>query len=161
MPPVERIPEGYEIRENVNGVVSLGKTRPVQILTEERLAVENQLERHRKARNYRLEVKGKRIVVYERTGPDAEDLSPMLRRLGGVSQGRMQAVRDMLDESARFTPVMRFTLADAEHRRFNVQRMYYRGGAVRWKDLMTTGPLDELAPPLIPLLGTDQFFELI
>jgi hypothetical protein len=38
--PVEQIPDGYEIRESVNGVVSLAKTRPQQILPDERAAVD-------------------------------------------------------------------------------------------------------------------------
>ena len=55
--PVDEIPEGYEIRESVNGVVSLAKERPVQILPEERAAVEAAIGQHPKARNYRADWK--------------------------------------------------------------------------------------------------------
>ncbi len=62
---MEDIPEGYEIRESVNGRVSLAKTRPQLITQKERAAVERAIARHPKARNYRLDVKQKQIFVYE------------------------------------------------------------------------------------------------
>jgi len=44
--PVEEIPVGWEISESVNGVVSLVKKRPAQILPEELAAVEAEVQRH-------------------------------------------------------------------------------------------------------------------
>lgn len=77
--PVEQIPEGYTISESVNAVVSLVKARPGQILPEEIAAVESAVRRHPKSRNYRVGVKQNRIEVYERRGPDVEDLLPVIR----------------------------------------------------------------------------------
>jgi hypothetical protein len=45
--PVEQIPEGFTISESVNGIVSLIKIRPMQILPTEVAAVEAALQRHR------------------------------------------------------------------------------------------------------------------
>ena len=68
--PVEAIPEGYEVVESVNGVVSLAKARPALIRPEELALVQAAVAKHPKARNYRVDVKGERIVVYEREGAD-------------------------------------------------------------------------------------------
>ncbi len=66
--PIEQIPEGYTISESINGIVSLVKARPAQILPEEIAAVESAVRRHPKSRNYRAGVKQNRIEVYERAG---------------------------------------------------------------------------------------------
>jgi hypothetical protein len=72
--PVEAIPEGYEVVESVNGVVSLARARPALIQPEERDLVQAAVAKHPKWRNYRVDVKGERIVVYEREGADARYL---------------------------------------------------------------------------------------
>jgi hypothetical protein len=80
--PVEDVPEGWRISESVNGVVSLVKARPSQILPEELAAVEAAVGRHPKARDYRVADKRDRIEVYEWVGPDADELVAGLPRLG-------------------------------------------------------------------------------
>ncbi|MBC8450346.1 MAG: hypothetical protein H8D78_21645, partial [Chloroflexi bacterium] len=62
--PVEEIPEGYSISESVNGIVSLIKDRPQQILPEEIAAIEAAVQRHPKSRNYRVNVRYDRIEIY-------------------------------------------------------------------------------------------------
>jgi hypothetical protein len=159
--PVEAVPEGYEIRESVNGVVSLAKKRAALILPEEREAVERAIERHSKARNYRMDVKGKRIVVYERVGPDVEDLSPMLRRIGQLSSTRLGELQASLDRNARFTPVMRFTLSDEEKRTFYTERWCYLGSIDDWIHIGRSGPVHLLAQRFVPLLGSDALYEVL
>lgn len=55
---VEHIPQGYQIEESVNGIVSRVKERPRLILPKESASVEAALKRHPKARNYRVTVDG-------------------------------------------------------------------------------------------------------
>ena len=62
---VAQIPEGCKIVESVNGVVSLTKDIPGKILADELVAVQQLLDRHPHARQYRLNVKPDRIQVYE------------------------------------------------------------------------------------------------
>jgi len=159
--PVEEVPEGYEIRESVNAVVSLTKKRAVLILPEERAAVVDAIGRHRKARNYRIDVRGKQVVVYERVGPDVEDLSPMLRRIAQLSSTRLGELQASLDQSARFTPVMRFTLLDEEKRTFYTERWCYLGGIDDWIHIGRSGPVHLLAQRYVPLLGSDALYEVI
>jgi hypothetical protein len=130
---LEEIPEGYEIRESVNGVVSLAKSRPMELLDSEIAAVQQALDAHPKARKYRKDVKPRQITIYEAITPD----------LG------------------QFTPVMRFSLMDKDDRLFEAERMCYRGGVEDWIDIALAQPIDELCSQLIPKLGTEEFFELI
>jgi hypothetical protein len=157
--PLEEIPEGFEIGESVNGLVFLRKVRPAQILPKEVAAVESAVEQHPKSRNYRVDVKHDRIEIYESTGPDVDELFSHLGKAGLLFRGREQEAREILERGARFTPVLRFILANAKQRTFRVERMHY-GGRTEWLELGQTGPVKRLARRLIPTLGTHRFFEL-
>jgi hypothetical protein len=158
--PLEEIPEGWEISESVNGVVSLARKRPAQILPEELAAVEAAVQRHPRSQNYRVSVKRNRIEVYERVGLDADAMVAELNKAGLAIPGRVGKLRELLDRRAQFTPVMRFILVDAETRDFGAQRWCYRGSIDDWIDIGAFRPVDRLAQQLIPTLGTDRFFEL-
>ncbi len=71
---VERVPEGYVISESVNGVVSLAKERPLLILEREVTTVKNAIQKHPRAKSYRVSVKSDRIEIYEHVGTDPGDL---------------------------------------------------------------------------------------
>lgn len=66
-------------------------------------------------------------------------------------------IRATMEDHARFTPVMRFILADEGQRTFRAERWCYRGSIDDWIDIRSTGTLDR---QLVPKLGTEQFFEL-
>ena len=59
-----------------------------------------------------------------------------------------------------YTPVLRFRLLQAEPRTFGVERRWYSGTGDRWLPLVRIGPLGELVAHVVPLLGTDAFFEI-
>ena len=156
--PLEEVPEGWHISESVNGVVSLVKGHPGKILPEETAAVEAAVERHPKSRDYRVAAKRDRIEVYERVGPDAEEVVTGLSGFGFESIRQIEQVRDFLDRGAQFSPVLRFILVDAAQRTFRVERMCYRSSVDGWLDVHQWGPVDRLARNWIPKLGTDAFF---
>lgn len=160
--PLEAIPQGWKIQESPNGIVSLVRDRPAQIRPEEVAVVDVTLRRHPKAGNYRLAVKGKQIEVYERVGPDADELAAALGKhgMGALVAARMDALREVMDEDTRFTSVLRLILVDPGRRIFRVQRMCYLGSVDDWIDVDLEGALDRLARKVIPTLGTDAFFEL-
>jgi hypothetical protein len=159
--PLEEIPQGWEISESINGVVSLVKKRPAQILPEELAAVEAAIKRHPQSRNYRAAIKHNRIEVYELAGMGGSDLVAVLTQAGFGSAHLADQLQGFQERSGRFTPVMRFVLANAETRNFGVQRWCYRGSIDDWIDIGALGPVDQLARRLVPTLGTDQFFELM
>jgi hypothetical protein len=157
---LNEIPPGFKISESVNGVVSLMHDRPSPIWPEEMVAVEAAVRRHPKVHNYRVGAKGDRIVVYERVGPDTRDLLTEFKHLGPFSPGQVKGLQEILDRHARFTPVLRFILADAERRAFRAERWCYLGSIDDWIYIGQWEPIDQLASELIPALGTDEFFEL-
>jgi hypothetical protein len=164
--PVDEIPTGFQISESVNGVVSLEKIRPAQILPEEVTAVEAAVRRHPKARRYRVGVKHNQIVVHEMIGPDAAGLIAGLRsdgvlRSDDLIAGLTEQWQARQDHYAQFTPVLRFILADADQRSFRAERWCYLGSIDDRIDIGGWGRLDQLASQMAPRLGTDRFFELI
>jgi len=157
--PVEQVPEGYAIRESVNGVVSLVKERPMQIRPEEIAAVERVLARHPSRRNYRVSVKPEQIEIYERVGADPGGLVETLRHEGLLFGDAADKVQATMDRHAQFSPIMRFTLLDADRRQFGAERWCFLGSIDDWIRI-DFGPIDKLAQRLIPKLGSDEFFEL-
>ena len=158
--PLEEIPEGFRISESVNGIVSLVRDIPAQILPEEFTAVEAALQQHPKSRKYRISVKHNRIQVYEQIGANAEELAAALAQEGLGSPGLAHRLRAKMERNAQFTPVLRFVLADPERRIFRVERMCCLSSIDDWIEVGETGPLDRLARRVIPKLGTNEFFEL-
>ena len=158
--PLEEIPEGFRISESVNGIVSLVRDLPAQILPEESAAVEAALQQHPKSRKYRISVKHNRIQVYEQIGANAEELATALAQKGLESPGLADRLRAKMERYAQFTPVLRFVLTDPERRIFRVERMCCLSSIDDWIEVGETGPLDRLARRVIPKLGTNEFFEL-
>ena len=161
--PVDKIPEGYKISESVNGIVSLAKDRPSQILPDEIAWVEASVKRHPKPHNYRVSAKHDRIEIYERVGPDADDLIAefsSLSGLSGLSALQADRLRERHDHRAQFTPVLRFILADPQRRTFRVERWCYLGSIDDWINVGSMGPVAQLAREWIPKLGTDRLFEV-
>jgi hypothetical protein len=158
---VETIPEGWEIRESVNGIVSLAKARERHLLPEEIATVKAALEAHPKTQNYRLDAKPERLVIYERVGPDADALFEAVAAYGGIAvpSDLKQRLRNDMERYSRFTPILRFTLNDTETRDFHAERWCFRGRIDDWI-FVDSGKLADLAETLIPTLGTDAFFEL-
>ncbi len=157
---VEELPEGFRISESVNGVVSLVRDAPTRLLPAEIAAVEAAVHRHPQARKYRVDVRRDRVDIYEQTGADADELAAALAFPGFDLRGRIEELRDYLEQRARYSPVLRFVLADPADRTFRVERMCYLGSIDDWIRLLPTGPVEELARRLVPTLGTDEFFEL-
>jgi hypothetical protein len=161
---VEQIPDGYEIRESVNGIVSLAKERPKLLAEQEIEIVKAALEKHPKARMYRLDAKSTELTIYEQVGPDFQELAKMLIGElgfpGTVPEDFNRRLEEEHDIYAQFTPIMKFIISDEEKRLFRAQRMCYLGSIDDWIDIEYNKSIEELASKLIPTLGTDAFFEL-
>jgi hypothetical protein len=159
--PVTELPPGFTISESVNGVVSLAKDRPALIKPEEVAAVKAAVQQHLEARRYRVAVKGNRIEIYEQVGPDYNALVNELHLPGLSRPGLAEELQALEERHAQYTPVLRFTLLDPKQRRFGVERMCYLGSIDGWLELHgQTGPVAKLTSALIPVLGTEQFYEL-
>ena len=160
---LEEIPEGYEIRESVNGVVSLARSRPMELLDSEIASAQEALDAHPQGKKYRKDVKPRRITIYESIGPDLRPMLSSMRKFMSDEDAQqfVQQLQEEHHDSGQFTPVMRFTLVDRENRLFEAERMCYSGDVEDWIDVEFGKPIDELCSQLIPKLGTEEFFELI
>ena len=152
--PVDEIPDGYAVQENVNGQVSLAKARLRFIVAAEEEAVRSRLE-ELSLGVYRTEVKGDAIVVHE---PQRSLDLPL-----GPSPLSPFASRERLEEWARggkYWPVLRFVLDDPGSRTFHVERMTYRGDG-GWSWPLGSGKIKKLARQYLSHLGKESFFDLL
>ena len=158
--PVEKIPQGYQIQESVNGIVSLIKERPQLILPDESASVEAALMHHPKGKNYRIAVKKDQIIIYEGIGTDMDGLRTILSFAGVKADEAKDRIEKELDRYTQFTPVMRFILDNQETRQYHAERWCYRGSVDDWIYAGYSGKVNQLAKKLVPTLGTDEFYEL-
>ena len=100
---------------------------------------------HPKSGNYRVDVKGERIVVYEHEGADPDHVARDIAGSLGLPFAVLAArIHETFNQSARFTPVLRFTLADESKRGFYVERWCYLGSIDDWVDIGTAKQLSRL-----------------
>jgi hypothetical protein len=159
---LEAIPAGYHIEESVNGVVSLVKDQKQLILPKEIQIVEAGLRRHPEGNNYRIAVKGKQIILYERQGPEAEVLVNILGNLPRVSRKEMVSkMEELLEKNAEYSPMLRFKLVEAASRTFCIERETYAADLPKWVEIGERGKLQSVVDQILPLLDTDEYFELM
>ena len=173
------LPAGLEIVENVNGQVSVRVSRARDILPLEERLVQQALETHGR-RDYRLETKGRDIIIHEPLSNVEEiadalsptgvwgnlglDLDKMMRRKVGDAaweehlRQQKEQVRQDLQRRMRYGPVIRFRLDDPVQRRFSVERMCYLGEG-GWLGLTFGMTLADACDRYMPLLGTEELFE--
>lgn len=158
--PVTELPLGFTISESVNGIVSLVKDRPSLIIPSEVMTIEAAIKQHPEANRYRITVKHDYIEIYEQSGQNLNELFSELQRDFQLDPGRVARAKSEMEQRANYAPVLRFFLLDPTQRLFGTQRMCYRSSVNGWLELRQTGPVAELAHTLIPILGTDLFYDL-
>jgi len=153
--PVEKLPEGYQVEESVNAVVSVVKASPKLVSPEELATVEAALKKLPKSHKYRARIKNKQIIIYESRGADFDEM------MAGIGWSMPASIgREFEERHARFSPIMRFILEEPEERIFSPQRWCFRGSIDDWIDIQSPAKIEVLAKNLLPTLGTDDFFEL-
>ncbi|HLJ09970.1 MAG TPA: hypothetical protein VKU82_02215 [Planctomycetaceae bacterium] len=162
--PLERVPEGYEIRElPETAVVVLRKAKPTRILEGERKLVEESARKKSGISHLIVDVEEQALVIYA-PGMSSEVAGALSPFLGAF--GAMQEVMDRLIAHSIFSPMLRFELYvyNEKERLFLAERWCCLGSVDEWI------PLDQFAGPL-PLadqidkyaahLGKESFFELM
>lgn len=169
------LPEGYEIRENVHGQVSVRRTRRRYFTEAEEGLLTSQLKRLRPLA-YRLDIDGRTATVYASAldrkcfseSLDAEFANGFADALTKTLEGRyspdlialFRARRKDKDaKRARFYPLLRFVLVDGDVRRFAVERVCFTGDQA-WMRLEVL-PLTAAMMRYLPHLGKDSFFDLM
>ena len=156
--PVETIPTGYEIQESVNGIVSLVRIKPCLLTPEEINSVDSALKARPEASRYRLSTKSNVITIHELIGPSRKELRFLAERIGIGSRSGIIAELEAINE--QFRPILRFTLTDTIERLFMAERWCFRGSIDGWICVQNENSIKYLATKLIPVLGTDAFYEL-
>ncbi|MGH2615611.1 MAG: plasmid pRiA4b ORF-3 family protein [Thermomicrobiales bacterium] len=152
--PVDELPQGYRVSESPNGIVSVARDRPSLIRPEEIAAVEAEVQRHPRAKDYRLAVKEKRIEIYAKVGADAVDIYRDMLAASFVPPGKEAAMREIDERFAQFVPVLRIILRDPERRIFGVEQLFSERRGEVWRKLKQTGEIATLAGEVVPVLPT-------
>jgi hypothetical protein len=152
-PPVDVVPNGLEIYENVAGQVFLRRIPKRLIADEELQLVRAALAAHDEEWRYKTEVKKNIITVHETEKhylwPDA--LLPWIDP-AKEKQFRIQ--------HAYYMAVLRFVLTDSLQRRFTAERYCFRGSIDDWISLGPPATLPALIKKYVKHLGKESFFEL-
>jgi hypothetical protein len=148
------VPDGFEITESINGVVSVRKKVAGAILApaEDVAVVERILAGHPHLAGYVARAVDAAIVVFE-PHPRPRDLGEIAKALGVRAPG-FTAERT---RHTRYDPVMKFEKDGPGYVAF---RMTYRGNG-GWSWALQAGKLEALAKKLVPAIGTDDFYELL
>lgn len=152
------IPDGFEVRENVNGIVSLAQSRAKQskAITE----LEEQAVRTALAAlaldEYRLEARGSIVTIFEPDRHKTDGVTPLADH--AVFMPPPVPSKSWL-KRVRFEPVLRFVLAHHRARVFHVERMTYRGNG-GWSHPLGQGKIADLAKEFLRHLGRKSFFDL-
>ncbi len=172
---LSKLPQGFEVRENIHGGVSVRRQRPRTFTELEERALLTAMKRIRPFA-YELDINGKAATVYA----SAEDRKCFLESLDAeFADGFAEALTKALakryspelvemfrarrkEQNAnrpRFYPLLRFVIVDQRQRRFAVERVCFSGES-SWIRLETL-PLMAALMKYLPHLGRDSFFELI
>ena len=152
------LPEGFEIVESVNAVVSVRRIAAgaPRVPAEDLARVRAELARHLHLRRYRADVVKGEITVFEPIGGLSDGLARTLMIGTLASAAQLDQARPVLERGTRYAPVMRFVPGGDGYALF---RMTYRGegGWSHWA--LDRGPLERLSGHL-QHVGTPRFFEL-
>lgn len=152
-PLADRVPEGFEIHETVNGQVFLRRQQPKLIREEELDCIRRKLTQPRAGHRYQVEASGKIITVHE-SGDDLGLLREVAPHLSAREHERISV------QFAHYQPVMRFILTDAERRVFAPERYCFRGSVDDWISIGPPASLEKLAAKYLNHLGQDSLYEL-
>jgi hypothetical protein len=151
---VDSMPHGYEIYEDPNARVYIRKIRPRIFTDAEVSLVESAVRKYSALTDFRIELKGNSIVVFE---PDQTDdwIAEISKLLAPFNPGR--AVRE-IRKTMSYSQVMRFVLVDRESRTFEVERWWFTED--EWMYLDGPDDLGKLVRKYCRHLGRESLYEL-
>jgi len=153
----EAMPEGFEIYENPNAQVFLRRIPPKLITDEERQVVEAGMRTYADVKDYKIDVKGKAIVIYT-ADQDVETLADVFKDLSPTPSANRQLM-SLLRKEIQYSPMLQFLLEDEQRRLFTAQRYCFRGSIDDWIDI-GYGSLTTLVKQYVKHLGKESYFEL-
>ena len=149
----ERLPDGFEIHETVNGQVHLRRVQPKLIPDEELECVKRRLPQPAGSHRYKVEAQGNTITIHQ-SQDDTDLLQNVAPHLSLRERERISV------QFAHYQPVLRFILSSAENRRFAPERYCFRGSVDDWISIGPPEPLSKLVARYLKHLGHDSFYDL-
>lgn len=137
---IESIPEGFEIYEHPNAQVFLRRIPPKIITDEERQVVEEGMRDAKGVSDYKIDVRGKAIIIYTADQDRHED-SQIFQDVSPTLAESMQLMI-LLHQTVHYSPTLQFILLDKQYRLFLTQCYSSRGPVHNWHNL---GKIDTLA----------------
>jgi hypothetical protein len=153
----DSIPEGFEIYENPNAQVFLRRIPPKIITDEERQIVEDGMQKYAGVQDYKIDVKGKAIVVYT-ADQDVDTLAALFKDFHPDPKTNPELMRT-LRRVIQYSPMIQFILDDKDQRLFRAQRYCFKGSIDDWIDI-DHGKLAKLVRGYVQHLGNESYFEL-
>jgi hypothetical protein len=153
----QKLPDGFEVYETVNGQVYLRRQRPKLIRDDEHQCIARRLAKPPPGHRYKVEIQGKTLTVHESAREFREDLNWLERLSFSRSPKDLEEISERL---AHYQPVMRFVLLDTERRLFAPERFCFRGSVDDWISIGAPDTIQNLAGKFVKLLGKDGVYEL-
>jgi hypothetical protein len=159
--PVQRLPEGYEVREHPeSGQVVLRKLKPSPIRAEEKRLLEQTIRKQARGVLFIVDVDDRALVVYT-ADMEADARVDLLRQIFPMDAATATKMKADMIGRARYMKMMRFTLIDPENRLFNLDRWCFMGSIDDWFFIEAAAPLSVLAGKYVRHLGQESFFDLM
>ncbi len=151
-----KVPEGFEVSESINGVVSIRrKTTGAPGVTDEDVKlIDTAVARQRHLQGFMVRVVGSAIVIFE-PHPRPSELRDFAQRLGVEPRASSFVAERM--KRAQYAPIMKF---EREGAGYVVLRMTFRGKG-GWSWPLGAGKLEGLAVRFVPIIGKEAFFDLV
>ena len=148
------MPEGFEFHENVNGQVSVRKSRPCKINPDEVQVLEKALSKLDCATRVEAETRCLTIYTSDVDERFIED-SPLL-------SSRREMCTWIRETAAYYSPLLQFCLFDEEKRLFHTARMCFMGREPGWLPIGDLLPLQACMDAYVPLLDDEEaLFEIL
>jgi hypothetical protein len=154
----DSIPDGCEIYENPNAQVFLRRIPPTLITDEERQIVVDGMRKYASVRDYKVDVKGKVIVIYL-ADQDSDALAGIFRDYPS-SPAEKARLMTVLRQQLHYSPMLQFILADEQRRCFWPQRYCFRGSIEDWIGIGLPDTLSNVVKTYVKHLGNESYFEL-
>jgi hypothetical protein len=154
----ESIPDGFEMYENPNAQVFLRRIPPKLITDEERQIVADSVRKYASARDYKIDVKGKAIVIYL-ADQDSDALARIFRDYPSSPEENAR-IMTVLRQQLHYSPMLRFILMDEKQRLFWPQRYCFRGSIDNWIGIGLPDTLSNVVKTYVKHLGKESYFEL-
>jgi len=153
---LEKVPEGYEIYENPNGLVFLRRAQPKIFSDEEIAIVEKGIRDYADLEFYKIDPKGNTIIIFL----PLQDVNSIKEAVSLCSIKPPEEITRMLHKIITFAPEMQLILTDKDKRLFSLERYCYRGPRSHWITLDTSSDLKSLAKKYFKHLAKESFFDL-